>query len=353
MIKSAVYIGRFSPIHKAHIETIRKGLEVAETVFVLVGSSNASPSIKNPWSFADRYRFLASNFSEFDLKRIRIIPLSDHLYNDNAWVTEVRAKLRDYGALPGEVVLLGADKDESSYYLSLFPGFSRLESVVAEGINATDARADLFRSLLAELEDGIPLSENAFKIDSPALTDVTKEDLRQWALCNQKEAERLTEEYRFINQYRSAWKSAPYPPIFVTTDAVVVCAGHVLMVRRAAEPGKGLLALPGGFVNQNERLEDACLRELREETRIKVPLAVLRGSICANRVFDHPQRSLRGRTITHAYHIALADTDLPKIKGGDDAEKAIWVPLSDIVQNQTVIYEDHAHIIEYFTGITL
>jgi len=105
--------------------------------------------------------------------------------------------------------------------------------------------------------------------------------------------------------------------------------------------GKGTWATPGGFIKSNERLEDSMLRELREETKLKVPVPVLRGNIKAREVFDSPNRSLRGRTITHAFLIELPPGPLPKVKGSDDAEKARWVPLSVFEKMQDQMFEDH------------
>jgi bifunctional NMN adenylyltransferase/nudix hydrolase len=80
-----------------------------------------------------------------------------------------------------------------------------------------------------------------------------------------------------IEKYKESWKAAPFPPTFVTVDAVVVQSGHVLLVKRKAMPGAGLWALPGGFLNQEETLLDGAIRELKEETKIKVPVPVLKG----------------------------------------------------------------------------
>jgi bifunctional NMN adenylyltransferase/nudix hydrolase len=91
------------------------------------------------------------------------------------------------------------------------------------------------------------------------------------------------------------------------------------------------------------------LKELQEETRIKVPEAVLRGSIKSHREFDNPTRSLRGRVITHAYHIALDEKTLPKVKGGSDALSAVWLPLGQIKRDQ--MFEDHFDIIETMVGV--
>ena len=125
---------------------------------------------------------------------------------------------------------------------------------------------------------------------------------------------------------------------------MVVQSGHVLLVERGAMPGKGLWALPGGFLEQSERTEDGMLRELKEETKIKVPVPVLRGSIVASKVFDDPHRSSRGRTITHAFLVHLQpDVQLPRVKGSDDAAKARWFPLSEV--KREMMFEDHLDII--------
>ena len=100
--------------------------------------------------------------------------------------------------------------------------------------------------------------------------------------------------------------------------------------------------------NTDRTVEDAALRELKEETLIKVPLPVLRGSIVRSKVFDAIDRSPRGRIITHAFYILLPDGDLPKVKGSDDAEKARWIPIAEIKPEEC--FEDHFEIISHFIG---
>jgi bifunctional NMN adenylyltransferase/nudix hydrolase len=164
------------------------------------------------------------------------------------------------------------------------------------------------------------------------------------------EYEQIIREREFVINYKKQYASLPYPPIFSTADAVVIQSGHVLMIRRRAEPGRGLWALPGGYVNAttDKSVEDAAIRELREETMIKVPAPVLRGSIVDSRVFDAIDRSPRGRIITHAFKIVLPDGELPKVKGSDDAEKARWVPISEVRSEEC--FEDHAEIISWAIG---
>ena len=160
----------------------------------------------------------------------------------------------------------------------------------------------------------------------------------------------LLREYHYFKDYRKAWANAPFPPTFVTVDAVVIHSGHVLLVRRKHEPGKGLWALPGGFVDVAETIDDAVIRELREETGIPLLTDTLRLATRRTQVFDHPERSLRGRTITHAYHFDIPGGDLPPVKGADDAEQARWVPLCEALRMQAQLFDDHFHILEHFIG---
>jgi bifunctional NMN adenylyltransferase/nudix hydrolase len=130
---------------------------------------------------------------------------------------------------------------------------------------------------------------------------------------------------------------------------VLVKSGHVLLVRRKVNPGKGQLALPGGFLNPGETLEQSAIRELREETSIKTPTGELKKYLSESRTFDYPERSMRGRTITHAFHIKMpTGGDLPSVSGADDADKAFWMPLGDLHLHEGNFFEDHLHIIDWF-----
>ena len=160
--------------------------------------------------------------------------------------------------------------------------------------------------------------------------------------------EDLKYEYEMVKKYRASWSTAPFPPIFVTTDAVVVQSGHLLMIKRGQRPGKGLWALPGGFLDQSERIEDCAIRELIEETEIKLQPEVLRRCIVDVEVFDRAggvTSADRGRIITHVHLFKLQDDkELPKVRGADDACEARWVPISEI--NPREIFSDHYSIIE-------
>ncbi len=111
----------------------------------------------------------------------------------------------------------------------------------------------------------------------------------------------------------------------LSVDAVVFTdePTRILLVRRAREPFAGRWALPGGFVDEMEPLEDAVRRELREETGL-TDIEGLRQV----KTYGAPGRDPRGWTVSIAFSAAV--TDEVAVEGADDAEEAAWFPIEDI-----------------------
>jgi bifunctional NMN adenylyltransferase/nudix hydrolase len=333
----AVLIGRFRFLHKGHLAAMRRGLELAGRLIVLVGSCRQPRTHRNPLTFEEVCETILGAFAPDDAARIDILPLVDR-YNDVEWTIDVQAAVlsvtgrhRAHANAP-RICLIGHAKDQSSYYLSMFPHFASESIPQIDNLAATPIREDYFAAATAALEkwrDALPDNVVAF--------------LQRFAGTPQY-AE-LAEENRFVHDFRARWACAPYPPTFHTVDAVVLYAGLILLIERRGLPGRGLLALPGGYIGEKERIQDSMLRELREETRLRVPAPVLRGSVRARQVFDHPFRSARGRVITTAFLLQLTTTPdgPPKVRGGDDAKHAFWLPLAELQPER--LFEDHYHII--------
>jgi bifunctional NMN adenylyltransferase/nudix hydrolase len=344
-----VFIGRFQPFHNGHLAVINEGLKQAEQIIVLCGSAHQPRSARNPWTVAERESMIRGAVSPEASPRIHVAPLMDIVYNDESWVRNVQATINGlvtaHHGVPHKmpkVGLIGHSKDQSSYYLNLFPQWSAVAVDNFQNISATPIREAIFGAS-GEVEAYIEGEKAKQVLPASVQQEMVK-------FSRSEVYKEVKGEHDFVAKYKQAWSAAPYPPTFVTVDAVVVQSGHVLMVERKARPGKGLMALPGGFVDHGEKLVDACLRELREETRLKVPAPVMRGSIKKQQVFDDPHRSARGRTITHAFYIELEPNKaLPKVKGGDDAKHAMWVPLADL--DPAKIFEDHYFIIQAMTGL--
>lgn len=334
MFDLLVTIMRAQPFHVEHKRIIEEALTRSKRVLVLLGSAGKARTIRNPFTYEERRRMIAS---EYPHDNVLIEPLYDKLYNDTAWVEQVQTIVK--GIQPvGNIGLIGASKDNSSYYLKLFPQWESVDVGIKNPVHATGIRDGLFTGSMkrCHIQDTlVPKNVCEFIFENFMKSD---------------EYFNLIREHIYVTEYRKSWAVAPYPVKHVTVDAVVEQSGHILLVKRRAAPGKGLWALPGGHLDIDERIEDAMIRELREETKIKVPEPVLRGSIVNSHVFDDPHRSTIGRVITHCFHIRLTnDTKLPKVKGSDDAEKAKWIPIGDL--REDMLFEDHFSIISFFLKV--
>ncbi|HQV69888.1 MAG TPA: bifunctional nicotinamide-nucleotide adenylyltransferase/Nudix hydroxylase, partial [Thermoflexales bacterium] len=329
-----VVIGRFQPFHNAHRKLFDQAFDLAERVIVVLGSHRAAPTVRNPWSSAQREEMMRAALPREQAGRVAFIPIRDWLYNESMWSVEVQTRVREIAGDATSIAILGHFKDTDSLYLRSFPQWDFVERREHEPIRAVHIRESYFRGM-GQWRKQVPPEIAAFM-------DAFAQTAPYTQLC---------EEQQWVDRYKRDWAAAPYPPIFVTTDAVVHKSGHVLVVRRRGYPGKGLMALPGGFVSQDETLERSMLRELREETGLQLPVAELRKYVRATAVFDHPDRSLRGRTITHGFYVNLGNTgELPQVKGGDDAERAWWMPLADVYVNEERFFEDHVSIITHFVN---
>ena len=378
---ATVFILRASPFHLGHKAVIDQALKQSDKVILLLGSANSGRTYRNPFTYHERVRMIAETYND-DLNRIVFKPLDDYTYNNTVWVNTVQKLVHDevYGRntndkeskfvvvedsdtgrktytleiddkniedasvilnnIKNEIInakvkkigLIGHSKDASSFYLNLFPSFGSIDVENYMGLNATDIRKNYFSNEQFDKNDTVP--ENVYNF------------LMEFK--NTKEYKEILDEYTFVQKYKDSWKSAPFPPVHVTVDSVVVQSNHVLLIERKGFPGKGKWALPGGFLNQDEELLDASIRELKEETLLNIPEKILRSSLVKDEVFADPHRSSRGRTVTHAFFYKLNDQkDLPRVYGSDDASKAFFVPLCEL--RAEFMYEDHFHIIRKLT----
>ncbi len=330
-----VFIGRFQPCHNAHVEIIRRAAALAKQVVVIIGSSFQPRTYKNPFTADERAEMLRASTADIG-DRIKIEYNRDSMYNDQAWATRVQELVGKHTRRGENVGIIGHSKDETSFYLKMFPQWKHEDVELIEPLHATDIRDLYFKedAHLKYLKAVVPQEVLDF------LTKFKETD----------QYKQIIREREFVATYKKQYESFPYAPTFVTADAVVLQSGHVLMIKRKAEPGRGLWAIPGGFLNAgtDKSMQAAAIRELREETGIKVPAPVLAGSIKDARVFDAIDRSARGRTITHAFKFVLPDGDLPRVKGQDDAEKARWVPIAEVRSEDC--FEDHYDVIQWAIG---
>ncbi len=344
----AVYIGRFQPFHLGHLVTVRDALKTSHKLIIVLGSANSPRTIKSPFTVNERIEMIQSCLTGEECDKIIFTYVEDQLYNNANWAASLLNSVDEITNGDKSVCLLGAKKDQKTEsYINYFKQWDYIETAILDStggkhIDATKVRELYFSGHLQFVKAAVPVGVYHFleKFQTKA------------------EFHPLCSEYEDAVNYDKKFLSFPkeYSLNFITVDAVVVQSGHVLLIKRKNNPGKSLWAIPGGHVHPDETLEDAMIRELREETGIKVPEKVLRGSIVDHKIFDHPDRSLRGRvfikngrTITSAYCIKLDDNnDLPRVSGLDDASDAHWFSFAEIRNMRNKLFEDHMDLVLYF-----
>lgn len=126
----------------------------------------------------------------------------------------------------------------------------------------------------------------------------------------------------------------------LTADGAIIKDGKILLIERKNEPFKGKWALPGGFVEYGEKVEDAVVREVNEETGLDTKIIDIVG------VYSDPSRDPRGHIVTVVYLLDILDGE---IKGSDDAADAKFFDLNDLPKlafDHNVILKDITRRIE-------
>lgn len=313
MKKIGVLIGRFQvpEPHEGHMFLMKRILEVSDELIVLVGSANKARSIKNPFTFDERrgaiYKALGAEYAD----RVNVVPLNDYLYSDDQWMADVAATIKQVITVEADVTLYGHFK-EGNDYLRWFPQFK-------------------YQNIDSTIETSGTELRNAHRHLLPKV---------------------VQEEYLEFDNDRKKFENYPYPDCLQSNcgDAVVICLGHVLLIKRP----NGVWALPGGHKHKYETFLDCAIRELYEETNLRVPEKVVRGSIKRSHLFDHPNRSsgfVPKITLAVLVHVEPNhDGSFPRVAARDDAIDVKFVPIEEAV-NYMRLHDDHGEIISEMTGV--
>jgi bifunctional NMN adenylyltransferase/nudix hydrolase len=345
-----VCIGRFQIFHNGQLALIREALRLAPRCVVVLGSAYQARSPRNPFTWRERAEMIRLALTEDERERVDFVPVRD-FYHRQRWVQAVHtlvdahwATLSNVPVRSARIALVGHHKDATSAYLNDFPSWTlhALERQYGE-LHASDLR----RSYFSSAPEAISASLSAMIEHVPRSTT---QFLHAWAQL--PAYTEIAHEWQQLTQEKAKWAHSPYPPVFVTVDAVVRCAEHVLLIQRGRSPGKGLWAIPGGFIEQRETTYQSTLRELEEETSLRLLPDDMAHALQAAHLFDHPDRSQRGRVLTHAHYFDLGTRRLPDIAAADDAMAARWVPIAGLKPMEDQFHDDHFHILDYFLGLT-
>jgi bifunctional NMN adenylyltransferase/nudix hydrolase len=336
--KYAVFVGRFAPFHKGHNTVVEAAMDCAEYLIMVLGSNNKARDTHDPFDTEDRRAIIRAGVKAEYRDRIIFRTVEDFTYNDDKWVAEVQRAVHSvtYNVSNKDITLIGMNKDESSYYLGKFPLWSSVNVTQDHPLSATTIRKIMFDR---DVDDWAEMKPIYFT------SNFHWQTFMKFAVGIK---EKFQYTYDFEKEYPTKWGKGPH----LTVDSIVVQSGHILLIQRGKEYGHGQWALPGGFLNadKNEPMLEGALRELREETGLKVPTKVLKGSLVSSRTFDLPNRSARARLITTAFYFKLTDMKLPDVVGLDDADHAEWVPLSKLWSMKPFFFEDHFAIVSVMTG---
>jgi len=361
--KVAVYIGRMQLHHLGHDYVLQHCVKNYDVTVVLVGSAFKARDIKNPFTYQERASILDVWFKDLRAAHF-ILPLKDQTYNNPKWIQSVQEAVNTATQQLGlsmnqvDVTIVGSDRDNSTWYLKAFPQWNR--DLIDQNPNFLGLAATQLRERLWMGVDHSDWSE---------ISDLTKSFLSLWKGSDSYAD--LVEDYDWLRRYWAQWKG-PHAPVFKTVDATVIQSGHVLTITRAMRPGKGQVAVPGGFVKPHQTLLDAVIEELIDETGIRlaegkrwreITEQTLIGSIVAQREFDAPDRDMRGRMFTTNFLFQLDDTKpLPEVSGqlvpvGDEhagqqeTVSADWRPISSARAQSEMWYGDHHGMFDTMLGL--
>ena len=125
-----------------------------------------------------------------------------------------------------------------------------------------------------------------------------------------------------------------------TVDIIIQRDSQILLVERKKDPFKGHFVFPGGFVNEGEKVEDAALREVKEETSLSVELVDILG------VYSDPARDPRGHIMSTVFIGKISPNNKDEEKAGDDAKALKWFEL-DKIDSQNLGFDHNKIISDY------
>lgn len=330
-----VYIGRFQPPHAAHLLVMLEALERVGTLIVVIGSAHAARTPKNPFTADERGAVIAAMLREAGAEpgRLRWVQVRDHLYDEERWLGEVRDGVERHTGGHPDVALIGHLKDESSYYLRSFPGWTFLPTQVVSPLSATDVRRAYFADRLEEVAGMVPPAVHAFLSAFRGTADFAE----------------LQADAEWLREMQA--QAATWPPLGVEAHALVMDReGRVLLTRRTERPGRGLLALPGVEILPGETLAASARRAAAGALAVTPDDPDLSPLPSPASVYDAPGRSLRGRVIAHVFRLGWTGEVAQPVARPPGAGP-LWLSPGEALARPEAFFEDHHAVLEQLLSL--
>ena len=295
--RTAVLIGRFQPPHRAHLALIRQALGLAAELVIVLGSARSARTTRNPFSDSERASLIRAMLEPegIDLRRVRLEAVPDAFYNLPMWVRNVRQAVRDEHA-----ILVGFEKDASSFYLKLFPEWQAAPAGFLLGLNATDIRGAMY--------------QNDWETVAGAVTPEVLSGLHTFA---------RTPDFAEVQRDTQATLALAAAGPVRTVGALLVSEGQMLLRPRSERPGLGLWAIPEAVT-----AEEAIQTVLKGAPDLPARLR--------HRLLNNPQRlpGLDWQTEARLYRLPAQPSPLQP--------GAAWLDLDAVYSQPERFFADHA-----------
>jgi bifunctional NMN adenylyltransferase/nudix hydrolase len=329
--KKAIVFGRFQPYHFGHDAMIKRAFELADKVLIYIGSSNKPRTNENPFTYEERLHLVWANVEGATQTNCTIRPLNDYIHDNARWKKQVTDYLKDETS----VVIVGGAKD--TWYKEFFPEYDvdLIDNLVngEEPLSSTYLRKGYFEGSY----DDMKLLEKF--VPGPTYSFLKEFRKSKWYGY-------IFDWYAKKKKLNTEFGTGP----FLTVDNVITHKGNLLLIKRKNHPGKGLYAIPGGFLDKHETFEEGSYRELQEETNLSITMEEFQQYFVERKIYDHVKRSAVSRIITMASYIHLPTGLEVEVEAGDDASHAFWYPINKLGDIKNLFYDDHFSIVEYFLG---
>lgn len=293
----ALYIGRFQPFHRGHLACVKYGFSVAKKIIIVVGGHYLAPSLTDPWTAQERKKLILSSFTKTERKRIQFIFLRDRLYNEELWKENLIRDVQLNTESNSKIVIIGHVKDQTSYYLNIFPQWKFIETGNFHNLNSTNFRMGYF-SHQKPSYSAVPEQSIAF--------------LKQFR--RSKVFKTLQLEKECLQNHKQF--------LFV----LLIVGNYLLLKKRSDSPGKNLYSLPDSL-------------DVSIENKHHKKYFITKQSFYLSK---YDGQNKKGKEVSFYFIANDKSFDLTKYTPTKNLK---WMLLDDLALNECKMYADHYQII--------